>query len=77
MSFLNVNTKLLNYEVKDKSIILNFNDMILNDIMDNNILEEVVYTISLSLNDLYDLDEVIFSVNNQEICKTVLKNLDK
>ena len=51
--------------------------MILNDIMDNNILEEVVYTISLSLNDLYDLDEVIFSVNNQEICKTVLKNLDK
>ncbi len=77
MSFLNVNTKLLNYEVKDKSIILNFNDMILNDITDNNILEEVVYTISLSLNDLYDLDEVIFSVNNQEICKTVLKNLDK
>lgn len=77
MSFLNVNTKLLDYEMNDKTITLNFNDMILNDITDNNILEEVVYTISLSLDNLYNLDEVIFMVNDEEICKSVIKTLDK
>lgn len=77
MSFLNVNTKLLDYEMNDKTIRLNFNDMILNDITDNNILEEVVYTISLSLDDLYNLEEVIFMVNDEEIYKSVIKMLDK
>ena len=50
-SFLNENTKLLNYEVIDKQIKLNFNDMIFSDITNNDILEEVVYTICLSIND--------------------------
>lgn len=77
MSFLNVNTKLLDYEMDDKTIRLHFNDMILNDLTDNNILEEVVYTISLSLDDLYHLEEVIFMVNDEEIYKSVIKMLDK
>ena len=44
-SFLNVSTKLLNYEIVDNTLKLNFNNMILNDVTSNNILEEVVYTI--------------------------------
>ena len=49
MSFLNVNTKLLDYEIKDDVIKLNFNNLILSDITGNSILEEVIYTISLSV----------------------------
>ena len=38
MSFLNVNTKLLDYEIKDDVIKLNFNNMILSDITGSSIL---------------------------------------
>ena len=73
MSFLNVNTKLLNYEIKDNTIRLNFNNLILSDIVNNSILEEVIYTISLSLNSELNVHEVIFMVENEEICKKVLE----
>ncbi len=73
MSFLNVNTKLLNYEIKDNTIRLNFNNLILSDIVNNSILEEVIYTISLSLNSELNVNEVIFMVENEEICKKVLE----
>ena len=66
-SFLNENTKLLNYEVIDKQIKLNFNDMIFSDITNNDILEEVVYTICLSINDSIDIDSVVFLANDREI----------
>lgn len=73
MSFLNVNTKLLNYEIKENTIRLNFNNLILSDIVNNSILEEVIYTISLSLNSELNVNEVIFMVENEEICKKVLE----
>ena len=73
MSFLNVNTKLLDYEIKDDVIKLNFNNLILSDIMGNSILEEVIYTISLSVSNELDVKEVIFMVENEEIYKKVLE----
>ena len=73
MSFLNVNTKLLDYEIKDDVIKLNFNNLILSDIMGNSILEEVIYTISLSVSNEIDVKEVIFMVENEEIYKKVLE----
>ena len=41
--------------------------MILNDITSNNILEEVVYTVGLSMSDNLDVEEVVFMVENEEI----------
>ena len=73
MSFLNVNTKLLDYEIKDDVIKLNFNNLILSDITGNSILEEVIYTISLSVSNEIDVKEVVFMVENEEIYKKVLE----
>ena len=77
MSFLNVNTKLLDYEISDNTIKLNFNSLILNDINSNSILEEVIYTIGLSLRDKTDASEIVLLVENQEISKIDLKNIEK
>ena len=42
----------------------------------NLILEEVMYTIGLSLCDELDVEEVIFMVNSEEISTFSLKTLD-
>lgn len=76
MSFLNVNTKLINYEITDNILKLNFNNMILSDVTNNNILEEVVYTVGLSMLDNVEAEEVVFMVENQEIYKFSLKVLE-
>lgn len=73
MSYLSDSAKLLYYEIDDKTIKLNFNNMILSDISSNNILEEVVYTIGYSINEVVDVDEVVFYVNNEKICNFLLK----
>lgn len=76
MSYLDANVRLLDYEIADKTIKLNFNDMILSDITNNVILEEVIYTIGLSICDELDVEKVIFQVNNQEISTFSSKALD-
>ena len=76
MSFLDTNVKLLDYEINDDKIKLNFNNLILSDITSNVILEEVIYTIGLSLCDELDVEEVIFQVNNEEISTFSSKSLD-
>ncbi len=53
-----------------------FNENIFNDFDKKDILEEVLYTISLSIYDNYNVEEVIFEVNNQEIAKTTIKSLE-
>lgn len=73
MSYLSDSAKLLDYEIDDKTIKLNFNNMILSDISSNNILEEVVYTIGYSINEVVDVDEVVFYVNDEKICNFLLK----
>lgn len=76
MSYLDTNAKLLNYEINDNIIKLNFNNLILSDITSNNILEEVVYTIGLSLCNELNMEAVIFQVDNQEIYTFSPKILD-
>ena len=53
-----------------------FNSYIFNDYDKKDILEEVIDTISLSVNDNYDVDEVVFYVDKEEICKSVLKTIE-
>lgn len=76
MSFLNTNAKLLNYELNGDSLTLNFNSYILDDIENKKILEEVIYSISLSVGDNYGVKEVIFMVENEEIEKSTLGGIE-
>ena len=39
-------------------------------------LEEVIYTISLSINDNYNVKDISFLLNNKEIYKNSLKTLE-
>ena len=75
MSFLNASTKLINYELEEDTLKLNFNDKLFNDINSGNILEEVIYTISLSYQDMLDISEVIFYVEDDEIYKSIIKDI--
>lgn len=69
MSYLNSNTKVLSVNEQDNILTVDFNDYIFNDIDTKEVLEEVIYTINLSIKDNYSVKEVILTVNNQEIYK--------
>jgi len=76
MSFLNQNVKLLAAEEAMEQLNLEFNSYIFNDIDEKNILEEVIYTICLSVGDNYDVKEVSFIVDSEEIYKSVIKTIE-
>ena len=76
MSFLNSNTKLLATEQELDTMYLVFNEYIFSDMDEKHILEEVLYTIELSIADNYNIKEVIFEVDDKEIYKSVLKSLE-
>ena len=70
-SYLNSKVELQKYEKEKEVMNLTFNDKIFDNIYDNNILEEVVYTIGRSVIDSYeDVSEVVFNVNDKEILKS-------
>lgn len=75
-SYLNNNTKVINNNIKDNTMYVNFNENILNGFDNNSILEEVIYTITLSINDNYNIENIFFDVNNKEIAKTTVKSLE-
>ena len=76
MSYLSSNVNLIDYSLDNKVLSLNFNDSILTDNTNDKILEEVIYTISLSIMDNFEVEEVSFLVNNEEIYKNSLKSLE-
>ena len=75
ISFLNSNTVLLDYQEDDGIMRLNFNDYI----MDGNdkLVEEVVYTISLSVFDNYPSEMVSFEVNGEVVGHVSRSDLNK
>ncbi|MGM9876001.1 MAG: GerMN domain-containing protein [Bacilli bacterium] len=76
MSYLNASTTLNDYELIGDNLKLNFNELLLSDPDSNKILEEVIYTIGLSINDAYDnLETVSFYVNDNEIYTLTLSEL--
>lgn len=76
MSFLNSNTKLLNYEIKEQTMILDFNSYLFDSLKDKKVLEEVIYSISLSVGVNYDVNEVIFRVDDEEIEKSTIRSIE-
>ena len=76
MSFLNYNIKLNDYKIEKDKILLDFNNFLFDDINSKSILEEVIYSVALSIKENYNINEVIFNVNGKEITKSVLKNIE-
>ncbi len=67
ISYLKASTELLEYQILEDSIKLSFNNHLFDDFKDKNILEEVKYSIYLSVRDSYDVKEVMFDVNGELI----------
>lgn len=67
MSYLNYNAKLLDYSFNEKEIDLNFNEYLFDNLQTKKVLEEVIYSISYSVKDNYNVSKINFYVNNQEI----------
>ncbi len=66
ISYLTASAELLDYEILENSVNLSFNNQVLN-LDDNSIIEEVKYSIALSIRDTYDIGETIFYVDNMLI----------
>lgn len=75
LSYLNSNTELLAIEEQPDILELTFNSYIFSDVDSKDILEEVVYTICLSVKDNYDVSEIVIKTEDEEILKTVLKEI--
>ena len=65
MSFLNNNTKLIDYKEQENVMFLNFNDYLFDG--NKKVLEEVLYTISYSVFANYDVNQVMLQVNGKNI----------
>lgn len=75
-SYLNSNTELLAIEEQPNILELTFNSYIFEDVSNKDILEEVIYTIALSVKDNYDVDEVVIKNEEDNILTTVLKEIE-
>lgn len=75
-SFLDQDAELLNYQLidSDATMILDFNDCLFDS--NNQVLEEVIYTVASSVFDNYDVEEVSFRVNDVEVAKKYKKDIE-
>lgn len=60
MSFLNASTELSHYELLEQEVILSFSDLLYEGLASDEILEEVKYSIALSVKDSLNVKEVTF-----------------
>ena len=73
MSYLNANAQLLDYEILENDISLSFNHYLLDDFQNKQILEEVEYSIALSMRDTLDVSNTFFKINGEAIESKNLK----
>ena len=69
ISYLAASTNITNYELLENAISLSFNNYLLANMKEEEILEEVKYSIALSLRDTYGVNEVIFNIPDEENIK--------
>ena len=72
ISYLASSTNINDYELLEESISISFDNYLLANIKDDKILEEVKYSIFLSLRDTYGISEVIFNIPNLEQTKIAI-----
>ncbi len=74
VSYLTQNTELINYEINNDIMTLNFNNSVF--MSDGKLLEEVTYPIMYSIFDNYNVKEVIIKAKDKEILKKTAKELE-
>ncbi len=67
MSFLSSNAKLLDYEIKENTIKLEFSNYLLDEFFQESLIEEVKYAISKSFEDTLGITDVNLVVNGESI----------
>ncbi len=67
MSFLANNAKLLDYEIEENKIRLEFENALLDNFFESELLEEVKYAISETLKSTIGVNEITFVLDNKEI----------
>lgn len=76
MSFLNANAKLLKVEQDVDTLTLHFNQYLFNESDSHHVLEEVLYSIALSVYDNYNVNKVTFLVDDTKFVKSVSKTIE-
>lgn len=66
IGYLAASTNITNYEILENSISLSFDNHLLANLNDEDMLEEVKYSIALSMRDSYGVDEVLFNFPDSE-----------
>lgn len=69
ISYLAASANMTNYELLENAISLSFNNYLIANMKEEQILEEVKYSIALSLRDTYGINEVIFNIPDSENVK--------
>lgn len=69
ISYLKASANMTNYELLENVISLSFNNYLIANMKEEQILEEVKYSIALSLRDTYGINEVIFNIPDSENSK--------
>lgn len=76
LSYMNQDVEVIDKKIEDQKLYLVFNDSIFENKDERNISKEVIETLSLSIKDNYDIEEVVFEYNNKEILKSVVKTIE-
>lgn len=69
ISYLAASANITSYELLENTISLSFNNYLIANMKEEDILEEVKYSIALSIRDTYGINEVIFNIPNTENTK--------
>lgn len=69
ISYLVASANMTNYELLESTISLSFNNYLIANMKEEDILEEVKYSIALSIRDTYGINEVIFNIPDTENTK--------
>lgn len=67
ISFLATNAELTEYEILEDTISLSFNNYVFDNFEEKTILEEVKYSIGLSIQDSYEVGNIKFHVDGKEV----------
>ncbi len=66
ISLLQSDVELMNYQIEDELMLLNFNHQLFQN---EKLLEEITYQVAYSVFDNYDVDTVLFTVEGKEVTK--------
>ena len=69
ISYLAASANMTNYELLESTISLSFNNYLIANMKEEDLLEEVKYSIALSIRDTYGINEVIFNIPDTENTK--------